>query len=427
MFKGIVPPLNATNPWPGAVRTAVLSLGDGPAPTPAFPPSAAIASARVGANHTVWRGAPGAGDTWPSVWAADGRTLAWVCDTALGPMALTELTGDAFQAELSVAVVAPDPLDWLSLCAPYNASTKEDYGNVKPGGMAEVNGTLVVGAACISYGADVGDSTIFVRQIDLAGFVAASTDGGRTWGNVTPVGAFPGRFAAPTFTNCGAGAPCADPDAPALSWLYAFFTGAGLDGKTFWENGDVTYLARVAPDAASVARPAAYQYYAGSSGGAGARPQWSPDAGQAQPVMAFPRMMGQNAIHYNAQIKRWLVANYGFVNAAGNPWPWHQLPWHKLDTPRRTQLTMLEAPQPWGPWSLFYRDDDFGGAWNGSGAYGTTFPAAYHRPVRADGSADMVMLFSCGNGLEGCEYKLNYVNVTLQLTAEGVAHAAGGS
>jgi len=36
----------------------------------------------------------------------------------------------------------------------------------------------------------------------------------------------------------------------------------------------------------------------------------------------------------------------------------------------------------------------------------------------------MVMLFSCGNGFSGCVYKLNYVNVTLQLTPSGVAAAA---
>ena len=58
-----------------------------------------------------------------------------------------------------------------------------------------------------------------------------------------------------------------------------------------------------------------------------------------------------------------------------------------------------------------------------SGAYGTTFPATFHRPVRPDGTADMVMLFSCGNGFSGCEYKLNYINVTLQLSAEAAALA----
>jgi len=262
-----------------------------------------------------------------------------------------------------------------------------------------------------------------VRQHDIVGFVAASTDGGATWANVTAVGAFPGRFAAPTFTNCGAGGACRDPDMN-VSWTYVFFTGSAYDDFSYWENGDAHFLARVAPDAASVATPAAYHYFCGYSGGAAPRPQWSPDATQAQPVLAFGRMLGQNAVHYNAQIGRWLVANYGFVNQAGNPWPWHQDAWHVTGTLRRTQLVMLEAPEPWGPWSVFYRDDDFGAAWNGSGAYGTTFPAAFHRPLRADGSAEMVLLFSCGNGLAGCEYKLNYVNVTVQLTPSGVAHAA---
>ena len=35
MLKGGVPPLSPTNPWAGAVRTAVLSLGAGAAPVPA--------------------------------------------------------------------------------------------------------------------------------------------------------------------------------------------------------------------------------------------------------------------------------------------------------------------------------------------------------------------------------------------------------
>ena len=56
--------------------------------------------------------------------------------------------------------------------------------------------------------------------------------------------------------------------------------------------------------------------------------------------------------------------------------------------------------------------------------YGTTFPQAYHRPVAPNGTADMVMLFACGNGAAGCDYELNYIGVQVQLTAEGLAHAA---
>lgn len=419
MLKGVVPPLNASNPWQGAVTSAVLSFAPILAPPPPFPPSQAIAGAVVGANRTVWRGPPGAGDTWPTAWTAAGRTLAWVCDTALGPMGLTEFTGDPYAQALNVSVIVGDPLDWLTLCAPYNASRKEDFGNVKPGGFAEIGGVLYVGATCIDYGFN---STLFVRQRDITGWIASSTDNGLTWANVTSVTSFPGRFSAPTFTSCGRGLPCRDPDS-SLDWVYVFFTGSGFNDDTYWENGDATYLARVAPVPAAITSPPAYQYYAGLS--ADGRAQWSPDATQAQPVMTYGRMMGQNAIHYNAEIGRWLVANYGFVDVvSGNPRPWHQSPWHQLNTLRRSQLVMLEAPEPWGPWSVFYRDDDFGSAWNASGAYGTTFPAAFHKPLAADGTAEMILLFSCGNGLAGCEYKLNYINVTVTLRPSGVAHAA---
>jgi hypothetical protein len=112
----------------------------------------------------------------------------------------------------------------------------------------------------------------------------------------------------------------------------------------------------------------------GTSGGATPRAQWSPDPTQAQPIFSYGRMLGQNDVHYNAEIGRWVVANYGFLDASsGNPSSWHQLPWHTKDTPRRTQLVMLEAPQPWGPWRMFFRDDDFAAPWLGSGSYGTTF------------------------------------------------------
>jgi len=413
MLKGAVPPLNATNPWGAAVTTAVVSLPAGaPGPAPPFPPSTFVSGARVDAGSWWWWPG-GAGDTWPTAVTSDGRLYGWACDTAVNktgtPMAPFELTGDPYARALVPVPLAVSPVD-QNLCAPWHPS---DIVNTKTGGVLALGTTLYTGVTCITYGQD---ATLFVRQHDLAGFVVKSTDGGRTWANVTAVGAFPGRFAAPTFVNCGPGAPCADPDAPALQWVYAFFTGASWNNYAYWENGDAHFLARVAPE--SVENAAAYQYYVGLSGGDAARPQWSPDPTQAQPVLSFGRMIGQNDVVYNAHLGRWLVANYGFLNDAGNPWPWHQDAWHALNTRRRTQLLMLEAPNPWGPWALFYRDDDFGSAWNASGSYGSTFPALWHRPVNASGparTAEMVMIFSCGNGLAGCHYTLNTAQVTLTL------------
>jgi Domain of unknown function (DUF4185) len=272
-----------------------------------------------------WTG--GSGDTWPSAWTSDDRLFAWSCDTGINgtptPMAFNELLGDPTNHTLEPVNIAIAPIDVNTLCAPYHPS---DIVNVKPAGVLALNGTLYTGVTCITYGQD---STLFIRQHDLAGFIAASTDLGKTWTNVTAVGAFPGRFSAPTFVNCGPGLPCTDPDTPSLSWIYVFFTGASWNDFTYWENGDGHFLARVAPS--SVETASAYQYYVGMSGGNSPRPQWSPDATQAQPVLSFGRMIGQNDVHYNAQLNRWFTVNYGFLNQEGNPWPWHQDAWHELD------------------------------------------------------------------------------------------------
>jgi len=136
-------------------------------------------------------------------------------------MGLMELLGDPYERALEPAIVAPDPLNWKQLCAPYHPGQNV---NVKPGGMARgerdslrwchlqlvqldwpherLGAPLADLDSAVTYGRD---STLFVRQHDLAGFVAASSDNGSTWANVTSVGAFPGRFSAPTFTNCGPG------------------------------------------------------------------------------------------------------------------------------------------------------------------------------------------------------------------------------
>ena len=105
---------------------------------------------------------------------------------------------------------------------------------------------------------DYGDDASFNRQHNLAGFLAASRDGGHTWQNITTVGAFAGRFAAPMFVACGQNnAPCR---AAHAGWLYVFFPGAFDDGS-YWCQNDAFYLARV-PETA-LANLSAYEYFAG--------------------------------------------------------------------------------------------------------------------------------------------------------------------
>ena len=89
--------------------------------------------------------------------------------------------------------------------------------------------------------------------------------------------------------------------------------------------------------------------------------------------------------------------------------------------PHRTQLVMYEAPTPWGPWSVFYRDDDSPPA---PGLYVPSFPSAWLRPVNGT-TADVMMAFACLDGAPSCRYTLNWVPLTLTLADGGAAAPAG--
>lgn len=56
-------------------------------------------------------------------------------------------------------------------------------------------------------------------------------------------------------------------------------------------------------------------------------------------------------------------------------------------------LTLFEAPTPWGPFSVFYRDDDWRYADGSSGAYTPVVPPAW---LSDDGSFWVVSTQCCG-------------------------------
>jgi hypothetical protein len=57
-----------------------------------------------------------------------------------------------------------------------------------------------------------------------------------------------------------------------------------------------------------------------------------------------------------------------------------------LESNYRSQLTLYEAPEPWGPWSLFLRNDN----WGTYGDYQPSFPTKW----MCDNGRIMVMVSS---------------------------------
>ena len=62
------------------------------------------------------------------------------------------------------------------------------------------------------------------------------------------------------------------------------------------------------------------------------------------------------------------MGNYSFLDDDGNPRPYHHGIWP--ESIERSQLTLFESENIWGPWKLFYQDDNWG-FWGG---YQPNFP-----------------------------------------------------
>jgi hypothetical protein len=160
--------------------------------------------------------------------------------------------------------------------------------------------------------------------------------------------------------------------------VYAYFP-CGYDGNSYWENGDAILLGRVLANA--ILDRDAWEFFVGDAHG---KTTWSREEKDASYVFEYPDMTGEDHVSYNAGIGRFLLGNYAFVNDALRPRPNHQGTWPEGAI--RSQLTLFEAEQPWGPWRLFHRDDD----WGTYGDYQPSFPSKW---MTADGKT-MAMVSS---------------------------------
>ena len=65
------------------------------------------------------------------------------------------------------------------------------------------------------------------------------------------------------------------------------------------------------------------------------------------------------------------------------------------DTHDRSQLTIMEASQPWGPWKVAYRTDDWRGPDGSSGAYTPVIVPGWLQPVnKQEKTAEVWMSFT---------------------------------
>eukprot|EP01062_Namystynia_karyoxenos_P060317 TRINITY_DN51879_c0_g1_i1.p1 TRINITY_DN51879_c0_g1~~TRINITY_DN51879_c0_g1_i1.p1 ORF type:complete len:546 (+),score=157.27 TRINITY_DN51879_c0_g1_i1:87-1640(+) len=253
--------------------------------------------------------------------------------------------------------------------------------NLKSSGVISIDGVLYWAISCFNY----GDDAVFNRQRYGPAWIITSADGGVTWNETaTPTNMFTGRLAAPRFINYGkdnAGAPD--------DWVYVYFPGT-QDGSAFFENNDQMLLGRV--HKRSILSRSAYQFFYGVQ--LDGTVTWTSDESIARSVWEFPLMTSVQQANWLPTQRRFVFANWAWISYDGHPRPDHTPDERNPRTGhQRTQLTLVEAPHPWGPFSVFYRDDNWRTSDGSVGGYTPVIPPAW---VAEDGFW-IVFTQCCGN------------------------------
>ncbi len=325
---------------------------------PKYEKSGYITSVTMG-KHRLHKGD---GDMWPLTWGADGNIYAAAGDNLGSPLNVWKVSGNPS----FFSSIYNDPLDGIKVELIDNMplhpaiycqgpDVHPDFG-IKPTGMLSLDGTLYMAVQNGNY----AEEKYWFRQRYTNSWICTSSDFGKTWNReATPRDFFTGKFAAPSFLQYGKDYS----DAP-NEFVYAYFT-ISCDGVSMWENADQILLGRV--NRKNILERGKWEFYVGQT--SEIEPIWSKDGDSAIPIFEYPLMTGQNHVAYNKGIGRYLMGNYGFVDESGEPRPYHA----NDDTRGPSQLTIFESKNPWGPWKLFYTDEN----WGTYGDYQPNFPTKW--------------------------------------------------
>ncbi|MBC8078742.1 MAG: hypothetical protein H7X86_00215 [Gorillibacterium sp.] len=358
-------------------------------PNPTYPTSELISSA----TFDKFRCHRGDGDMWPITWADDGHLYGGAGDNMNSPMNIWRIMHeptDIFKGTgwpVVAEMVHPKPVDPKLYCQRADLHPKN---GVKPASILCINGVLYLAVELHNY----GDRPEFNRQCNIQSWIITSIDYGLTWNlNATMEDFFTGRLASPHFIQFGK-----DYEGARDEYVYAYFP-VGEDERSYWCNADHLLLGRVSKY--QMLDRASWAFFAGEKKNSD-EAEWVSDDALAVPVFQYPLMTGENHISYNKGIGRYLMGNTSFIDMEGNPRPYHATNgWP--DSIMRSQLTLFEAPEPWGPWSLFHQDDN----WGTYGDYQPSFPTKW---ISEDG---LTLLMASSGSFD--DYNLTLQKVVLQL------------
>ena len=260
------------------------------------------------------------GDTYPMTWADDGEIYASAGDPLWGE------TRDG----LDVEKLSGGPTDYqIAKVNPMNSYRGWGGDGPKPSGMICIKGILYLAFQNMLRTRRPPHSLRSQHGSDAQ--IVYSTNHGAFWvpafENIK-VPMFPGhRFGGPAFVNYGQDNAHARDE-----YVYAVSTDQ-------WDNGSSLRLGRVPADA--IMQREAWQWVCAFQ--PSGEPAWNPDLDEAIPVLSIHRSISLPEMVYLAGIKRYLLFTWrlreDFSPDAG------------------TDLLVLDAPEPWGPFSLVHAEE----------------------------------------------------------------------
>ncbi|MCX7804535.1 MAG: DUF4185 domain-containing protein [Planctomycetota bacterium] len=260
------------------------------------------------------------GDTYPMTWADDGEIYTSAGDPLWGE------TRDG----LDIEKFSGGPTDYvIKKVNPMNDYTGWGGNGPKPTGMICVEGVLYLAFQNLRRARKAPFSLFSQHGSDA--HIVYSTNKGGFWipaiGNIeAPM--FPGyKFGGPAFVNFGKNNANARD-----SYVYAISSDQ-------WDNGSNLRLGRAPRD--DIASREAWEWVCAFD--PSGEPAWSRDLEAAIPVLSLHRWIGLPEMVYIAGIGRYLLLT----------WRLHK----DFSGDDGTDLIVLDAPEPWGPFSLVHIEE----------------------------------------------------------------------
>ncbi|MGI8505474.1 MAG: hypothetical protein ACR2MK_01485 [Solirubrobacteraceae bacterium] len=352
---------------PALARATLLTSDNTP-----FPPSTVI----VGANWTSPRYSPPSnqwGDLLPTIWADDGDQYTIMDDGGTGTRAgalwkqsVAQITGTPPRIHFSHVGNPSRP-------APYTYAQIKRNRSLWSGPLGPYYSSGLVEANEVFYATQEnnwswGTNGLFAG---LAG-IAYSTDHGQTW--TSGAKAFPAPLGNLSWVVRGEGGQYAD------GWVYAIATEREFNAR--W-----LIMGRSRPQVAKMTNPSAWQWVSGFKRRHGLPwPEYSSSLPKAAAIASWRSHITYPQMAYDAPLRHYLLT-FTYSYGATPPSIWRS----------GSELVILVAPHPWGPFSFVAREPYFGP----SNGYDAGFPVRW---ISGDGAT---LWLKWAANFDGCSTHLD--------------------